>query len=172
MEGKKGPNSLEKPDRMSTLLIPPSPELAEEYKRYTPAIGVKTGEEDLPVEMALDQVLFVGGNAPVEKAICPSAGMMERFRSYPYLQITREQAVVPKLTESKVMKALTMILVDYWSMSCWTCRGEGHHEFRFPYLPTDQRLQFAYRYYLHQLESNPQLSRWLEDPTTENQQGR
>lgn len=40
--------------------------------------------------------------------------MLEGLSSDPDLAVTREQEVVPKLSDEKVKKALTVIPVDYW----------------------------------------------------------
>lgn len=32
----------------------------------------------------------------------------------------------PELMDEKIRKAVTMVPADYWSLSCWTCREEGH----------------------------------------------
>lgn len=56
--------------------------------------------------------MFVGGQAPEDKKTGPSAEMMERLRSDPERPATRNHTVVPKLTDAKVNKSLTAVLVN------------------------------------------------------------
>lgn len=56
-----------------------------------------------------------------------------------------------------------MIPADYWNLNCWTFRQDGHSIFSCPYLTAEQRLYFAYKYYLHQVKANPQVAKYLEE---------
>ena len=75
--------------------------------------------------------------------------------------INRSTAEVPTITPEQLQKALSVIPTDYWSLNCWTCREEGHTTFTCPFLTWAQRLYFAYRYYLHQIQANPQMATYL-----------
>lgn len=77
------------------------------------------------------------------------------------LKVIREQEVVPKMMEQNIKRALTAMPVYYATMDCSTCWAEGRYYFRCPYLTVHQRLHFAYQYYLHQIEANPHMIRWL-----------
>lgn len=94
--------------------------------------------------MAFEQVLLFGGQAPAEKGEGTSTKIMERLSSDPDRPVKSEQAIVTKLTDEEVKKALTVLLIDYWAMSSWTYRGEVHLAFSCPYLSTDQRLDVVY----------------------------
>jgi len=69
----------------------------------------------------------------------------------------------PELTGEQIRHAITVVPGDYWQRSCWTCRDEGHSTFTCPYLDPTQRLYFAYRYYLYQIEANPAIAKFLEE---------
>ena len=75
--------------------------------------------------------------------------------------INRSTTEVPAILPEQLQKALSVIPTDYWSLSCWTCREEGHTTFTCPFLTWAQRLYFAYRYYLHQIQANPQMATYL-----------
>ncbi len=67
---------------------------------------------------------------------------------------------IPELTSDQRSFAESVIPKDYWSLECWTCRERGHGAFTCPYLTAAQRLYFAYRYYAHQVEANPQMAHY------------
>lgn len=100
--------------------------------------------------------------------------MMERLPSDKNLPITREQKLETKLSDDQSKTYFstysTSLPVDNWSNSFWSCRGEFHSAFNCPYMYTDQHLNFGYLYYLHQLEGNPHMERWLEERTTAKEQ--
>lgn len=52
---------MEKPDRTSTLLIPPRPACERGKIGYKPTIRVRHDEEALQIGMELEKVFFVGG---------------------------------------------------------------------------------------------------------------
>lgn len=70
---------------------------AREKVGYKTAIGVRTDEEALQIEMELEQVVFIGGQAPAGKSECPSAKMKDRLSRDPDSPIKCEQTVVLKL---------------------------------------------------------------------------
>jgi len=86
--------------------------------------------------------------------------LVEKDEDRPMLTTTDE---CPPLTEEQVRQAVSVVPADYWSMSCWTCRDEGHSTFTCKYLTPVQRLYFAYRYFLYQCEANPRIAEFLED---------
>ena len=69
---------------------------------------------------------------------------------------------IPDLTPEQIEQAMSVITNDYWSLSCWTCRKTGHTTFHCPKLTLQQRIFFAYCYYLHQIRSNPALKEWYK----------
>ena len=64
---------------------------------------------------------------------------------------------VPELTKEQMESALSVIPADYWNLSCWSCREGGHSTFTCPHLTWSQRIYFAYKCYLHQIETNPRM---------------
>lgn len=80
--------------------------------------------------------------------------------------VFRYKEVVPQLRDDQVRRAMTFIPTDYWVLSCWTCREDGHQAFRCPFLGFNQRLYFEYRYCLYQEKSNPTMECWVEDRHT------
>lgn len=86
---------------------------------YKPAILVKIYKEEFQFLMELEQMLFfLGGKLPAEKETGPSAEMMERLCSDTDCPINLDQVILPKLSDDKVNKALIVISVYYWEMSC------------------------------------------------------
>ena len=85
--------------------------------------------------------------------------------------VNRQVEQVPVITAEQLQHALSIIPTDYWSLNCWTCRESGHTTFTCPYLTWAQRLYFAYRYYLHQIEAKPQLSQYYADRERTRQTG-
>ena len=85
--------------------------------------------------------------------------------------INRGVNPVPAITPEQLQKALSVIPTDYWSLNCWTCREGGHTTFTCPFLTWAQRLYFAYRYYLHQIEANPTMANYLAQREQAREQG-
>ncbi len=75
--------------------------------------------------------------------------------------VMRETVNVPVLTENQIHEAQSAIPTDYWQLNCWSCREGGHSTFTCPMLTPSQRIFFAYKYYLHQIEANPMLKSWF-----------
>lgn len=95
--------------------------------------------------MDWEKVLLVGGQTPGESAKGPSADILVMLRRDEGRPVLLEQAVVLKLTDEQIKRAVTVITVYYWAMNFWTCRAEGHSAFICPYLTVDRRLIFSYQ---------------------------
>ena len=76
--------------------------------------------------------------------------------------VHRETVPIATLTEEQTRQAFSVVPSDYWKLNCWTCRDCGHSTFTCPTLPPNQRMYFAYRYYLDQIKGNPTMAQFLE----------
>ena len=121
--------------------------------------------ETLPANRAHDPVQMVDSAAgmsflfaiteqPLQKAI-------ERNRLDP-TSIMQAMNALPGLSDEQLDQAMSVIPSDYWRLSCWTCREQGHVTYVCPYLEPKQRVFFAYCYYMHQVQSNPELKAWYK----------
>ena len=77
----------------------------------------------------------------------------------------RETVPIPTLTEEQARQAFSVVPSDYWQLYCRTCRDCGHSTFTRPMLNPNQRMYFAYRYYLEQGKGNPTMAQFLEQKT-------
>ena len=78
----------------------------------------------------------------------------------------------PSLTPEQIQQALQVVPDDYWAINCWVCRDDGHTMFRCPFLLPAQRIYFAYRYYMWQVQQQPHMRKFLADRFAARQQGR
>lgn len=69
----------------------------------------------------------------------------------------------PNLSEEKNRHAVSVIPANNCIQNCWTCREEGHRILGCPLLSVIQLEYFLYRYYLHQMEANPQVAPCIEE---------
>ena len=79
---------------------------------------------------------------------------------------------IPVLTKEQTELAYQVVPDDYWALNCWVCRDNGHAMFKCPYLTGPQRLYFAYRYYLYQVQKTPHMRKFLQDRAIVRQQRR
>ena len=77
----------------------------------------------------------------------------------------------PMISADQARLAMQVVPEDFWSLSCWACRDDGHGMYRCPYLSPAQRLYFAYRYYLYQVQKQPHMRQFLHDRAVARQQG-
>ena len=98
--------------------------------------------------------LFVITESEVQKAI-------EHNKLDP-TRIMQSMQDLPNITSDQLDQALSVIPQDYWRLSCWTCREKGHVTFVCPYLTMQQRVFFTYCYYMHQVQTNPELKAWYQ----------
>ena len=73
-----------------------------------------------------------------------------------------ETVPIPTLTEEQSRQAFYVVPSDYWQLNCWTCRDCGHLTFTFHTVTPNQRMYFAYRYYLDQIKGNSTMAQFLE----------
>jgi len=76
--------------------------------------------------------------------------------------VMRSTVEPPELSEEQIHAAQSVIPNDYWQLNCWSCRESGQSTFTCPLLTPSQRIFFAYKYYLHQVEANPLLKGWYK----------
>lgn len=61
------------------------------------------------------------------------------------------------LNEEQIIIAVFLIPAYYWQQNFWTCREEIHSTFSCPLLSVIQQVYLSHRYYVHQIEANPQI---------------
>ena len=112
------------------------------------------------VVQTLDQVLTVAGVPTIETSTLDTdidqpieAQQISDIRTLP----------IPKMSPREVEQAMQVVPEDYWGLNCWACRTDGHSMYKCPLLLPAQRLYFAYRYYLHQIQANSQMREYLAD---------
>ena len=90
-------------------------------------------------------------------AIAASVGV-----SFVKTPVHRETVPIPTLTEDQTRQAFSVVPSNYWQLNCWTCRDSVDSTFTCPKLTPNQRMYFAYRYYLDQIEGNTTIAQFLE----------
>ena len=108
----------------------------------------------------LDNVLTVAG-VPTMETSTTTSDTADSWEAQQIRDITT--LPIPKLNPREVEQAMQVVPDDYWSLNCWACRTDGHSMYKCPLLLPAQRLYFAYRYYLFQIQANPQMKDYLED---------
>lgn len=76
--------------------------------------------------------------------------------------VKKGQTMRAALSEAQIRHTFSVIPASYFNLSCWTCRIHGHSTFISPYFSVKQCLYFAYRYFLYQIQSNPQMAKYFE----------
>lgn len=164
-KAEAGPKSARLPGGGGKLMMLPWQEDDEEEDRQ---------EERRLAEVAADLGAILYASTPVQeegsekRTQDPTGGIQSKvFRDLiagdEERQMTRSYEGIPELTDAQIRQAVTVVPGDYWQLSCWTCRDGGHSTFTCPFLQPTQRLYFAYRYYLHQIEANPDMAKFLEE---------
>ena len=108
----------------------------------------------------LDNVLTVAG-VPTMETSTTTSDTADSWEAQQIRDITT--LPIPKLNPREVEQAMQVVPDDYWGLNCWACRTDGHSMYKCPLLLPAQRLYFAYRYYLFQIQANPQMKDYLED---------
>ena len=103
--------------------------------------------------MALENI-FIQTNEDLER--------MTKLMSSDERDVMRPTEDVPNLTDEQVRLGQSAIPNDYWQLNCWSCRDQGHSTFTCPFLSPAQRVYFAYKYYLYQIKSNPNMRNWYQ----------
>ena len=125
---------------------------------------VRDPETARNIAIGLEIILFTGATSgsstPTSMnsdAIAASVGV-DLVRT----PVHRETVPIPTLTEKQTRQAFSVIPSNYWQLNSWTCRDCGHSTFTCPTLTLNQRMYFAYRYYLDQIKGNPTMAQFLE----------
>ena len=128
---------------------------------------VRDPETARNIAIGLESILFTGAisgsttpRSMNSDAIAASVGV-DLVRTL----VHRETVSIPTLTEEQTRQAFCVVPPDYWQLKCWTCRDCGHATFTCPTLTPNQRMYFAYRYYLDQIKGNPTMAQFLEQKT-------
>ena len=112
------------------------------------------------VAETLDTVLTVAGVPTMETSSMASSSE-ESWEAQQIRDITT--LPIPKLSPREIEQAMQVIPDEYWDLNCWVCRTDGHSMYKCPLLLPAQRLYFAYRYYLYQIQANPRMKDFLAD---------
>ena len=78
----------------------------------------------------------------------------------------------PTLKTDQIALAMQVVPEEYWTINCCVCRDNGQSMYRCPFLVPAQRLYFAYRYYLWQVQQQPHMRKFLADRAAARQQRR
>lgn len=62
------------------------------------------------------------------------------------------------MSKAQLRKAMLVIRLEYWKLNCWNGRHLDHSTFTYPSLDCKQREYIAYRYYLYEIVSHPQVA--------------
>ena len=110
----------------------------------------------------LDTVLTTAPIASPDPAAA-AAGMISSLNDVDLINrpIDVQTIPTPALTEEQLKLAMQVVPEDYWNLSCWTCRDEGHSTFTCPYLNMAQRLFFAFKFYEYQIRGQPHMESFL-----------
>ena len=117
--------------------------------------GYESAAQSLNVVTSLDPFLFV----PEQAQNTSSSSTESEIDNL----IKAPKESVPTLTEEQRRMAYKVIPDNTWHYECWGCRGKQHSLFQCPHLTPDQRIFYAYKYYLHKLQKQPQLSSYYEN---------
>ena len=150
--GAKAGNTMHIGGPMPGLLSPPSSPSASQPSSIAMESKPANCTHD-PVDMVNSTVglsyLFAITEGSVAKAI-------ERNKLDPS-SIMKTMEDLPSLTDDQLDQALSVIPQDYWRLTCWNCRHQGHTTFMCPSPTLGQRIFFAFCYYMQQVHSNPEL---------------
>ena len=138
--------------------LPPQPSFIPQY----PSKDTESFNKFAEVALNLDSILFVKEGDPA-KGDSTSPLVQKITGTDTSRPVLRDTEQVPDLSEEQLRLAFSVIPSDYWTLNCWTCRDEGHSTFTCTYLTSQQRVFFAYRYYLHQIEANPHMAEYLKE---------
>ena len=125
----------------------------------TTSVPIDNGKDDI----ALDPVSVVDTALALQGIFMMTTEQLDRATQdmkSDERDVMRPTQDVPELTDEQIHAAQSVIPNDYWQLACWTCREDGHSTFTCKYLTAAQRIFFAYKYYLHQIEANPLLKEW------------
>ena len=147
-------------------------ERANEPSYHDGNLNIPTRDDDdvslaaVHVAENLEAILFTNGPPPNDtKTANEKPDELEA-------RLNRPCEDVPKLTSEQTQLAHSVIPNDYWTLSCWSCREDGHSTFTCPRLTPDQRIFFAYKYYLFHVKSNPRQAEYFRQRMAKRNQER
>ena len=119
------------------------------------------------IAIGLESILFTGAisGSTTPKSMNSDAIAASVGADLVRTPVHRETIPIPASTEEQTRQAFSVVPSDYWQLNCWTCRDCGHSTFTCPTLTLNQRMYFAYRYYLYQSKGNPTMAQFLEQKT-------
>ena len=85
--------------------------------------------------------------------------------------LQKPMEAAPVLTAEQRELAFSVVPSDAWQLSCWGCRDPGHSLFTCPSLTEDQRLFYAYKYYLYKVQESPSLAEFYKERLRERREG-
>ena len=142
------------PENMSNLHVGPD---GHGYTRDT--FGVPYSLKDAMVAFeSLESILVTPDSGVPQPDVLSSLDAVDMTNR----PVNANTIPTPTLTPEQLRLAMSVVPEDYWSLSCWTCRDEGHSTYTCPYLNLAQRLWFAFKFYQYQIASNPQMKGFLE----------
>ena len=127
--------------------------------QYWADLRARDPEHAHTIACQLESLQFAGADDG-ESKVPMSPTDTDRSFADPVLQ--RPYSPPTELTKEQIEKARLVILTDYWGLSCWTCRDNGHTTFTCGHLTHSQRLYFAYCYYVYQYKTNPHMAEWYK----------
>ena len=159
--GRKADNKAHKTMHIGGLTgetMPPPPTTPSASLASVPVEHLPANRAHDPVTMVESAAGFSFLFAITEQDVRKS---IERNKLDP-TSIMQSMQSLPGLTDDQLEHAMSVIPSDYWRLSCWTCREKGHVTYVCPYLEPKQRVFFAYCYYMHQVQNNPELKAWYQ----------
>ena len=138
---------------------PDLPQLFAGPDQYWTDLRARDPEHAHTIACQLESLLFADVGDGKTKVPMSPTNTEESFAD-PVLQ--RPYSPPPELTKEQIEKARLVIPTDYWGLSCWTCRDNGHTTFTCGHLTPSQRLYFAYCYYVYQCKTNPHMAEWYK----------
>ena len=128
---------------------------------------VRRHENAPNIAIDFESVLFTGATSGSTSPKSMNSDAIAAFVAVGLVRtpVHRETVPIPTLTEEPTRQAFSVVPSDYCQLNCFTCRDCGHSTFTCPTLTPNQRMYFAYRYYLDQIEGNPTMAQFLEQKT-------
>ena len=135
------------------------------YQPVRPEVddGNESAAHSLTVATSLDEFLFIPDQGQNTSSSATDSEIDQ------LMNMPKES--IPKLTEEQRKLAYQVIPENTWHYECWGCREKNHSLFQCRHLDEDQRIYFAYKYYLHKLQAQPHLKKFYEDRLRKRREG-
>ena len=126
------------------------------YQPVRPEIddGNESAVHSLTVATSLDEFLFIPDQGQ-NTSSSTTDSEIDQLMNMP-------KESIPKLTEEQRKLAYQVIPENTWHYECLGCREKNHSLFQCRHLDEDQRIYFAYKYYLHKLQAQPHLKKFYD----------